>query len=116
RPSVLLVEDLAPLALAMKDELEHRGFTVIGPASSVAQASAMARATPPCAAILDVNLGDEQVYPLIPTLEAANIPMVLLTGHEPSSLPEAVRHIPVLPKPVELDDVERFIRGQCGRS
>ncbi|MEQ9095674.1 MAG: PAS domain S-box protein [Phycisphaerales bacterium] len=113
RPAVLLVEDLAPLAMAMKAELEHRGFAIIGPASSVAQARALAERTLPAAAILDVNLGDEQVYPLIPVLEAAGVPMVLLTGHEPGSLPEAVHHVPVLPKPVELDDLERFLRAHA---
>jgi PAS domain S-box-containing protein len=114
RPTVLLVEDLAPLAMAMKDELEYRGFIVLGPASTVAQAKAIAHETPPSVAILDVNLGDEQVYPLIPILEAAGVAIVLLTGHEPSSLPEAVRHVPVLPKPVEMDELERFIRANCG--
>ncbi len=116
RPRVLLVEDMAMLAMAMKDELEALGFTVIGPAPSVARARALVEQDTPAVAVLDVNLGDEQVYPLIPVLQDAGVPIVLLTGHDADSIPEAFVDIPVLPKPVELDDLERVLRGHAGVS
>ncbi|MFI4915845.1 MAG: PAS domain S-box protein [Phycisphaerales bacterium JB060] len=110
RPSVLLVEDMAMLAMAMKDEIEALGFTVIGPAPSVARGRALVEKDTPAVAVLDVNLGDEQVYPLIPVLQDAGVPIVLLTGHDAASIPEDFADIPVLPKPVEIDDLARFLR------
>jgi PAS domain S-box-containing protein len=116
RPSVLLVEDMAMLAMAMKDELEARGYAVLGPAPSVARARELVRRVAPAMAVLDVNLGDEQVYPLIPVLKDAGVPIVLLTGHDAASVPKEFADIPVLSKPVELDDLERFLRRHARAS
>jgi ActR/RegA family two-component response regulator len=113
---VLLVEDLAPLAMAMKDELEHRGFTVIGPAASVAGARDLARGATPAVAVLDVSLGEEKVFPLIPNLKEAGVPIVLLTGHEAASIPEEFGDLPMLPKPVDMDALERLIRERVGHA
>ena len=101
------------LATAMKHELEHLGFMVVGPAQSVQRARTLIAGDPPDVAVLDISLGDEEVYPLIPELEAAGVPIVLLSGHDLASLPAEVGHLPVLAKPVEVEDLKRFLLEHC---
>lgn len=108
--AVLLVEDRPALARAMQDELQERGFTVLAPAATIDEARALLQTTTPAVAVLDVNLGDEQVYPLIPELREAGVPIVLLTGHDAASIPGEFADLSIMTKPVDLDDLDRFLR------
>src|SRR6185369_3786471 len=61
--------------------LGDAGCVVVGPASSVADALALAADAPLDAAILDVNLGGEPVFPLADVLAARQVPFVFVTGY-----------------------------------
>jgi len=55
-------------------------------------------------AILDISLRDGKVNPLAEQLLAAGIPFFFLTGYgDSSSLPEHLRDVPRLSKPVDVD-------------
>jgi hypothetical protein len=67
------------------------------------------------AAILDVNLGGELVYPVADVLAARGVPFVFATGYGAESIEEQFRHIPVLEKPIEREKIERlFVDGEGG--
>ena len=102
QPRILLVEDEALIALDMQDILEEAGYAVVGPADRVGSALALAESEMLDAALLDVNLDGEKVWPVAEALRKRDIPFVLLTG-SPSGQeqsPGTVR-APQLSKPVQ---------------
>jgi hypothetical protein len=54
------------------------------------------------AAILDINLDGEKVYPLADFLMERRIPLVFATGYETSTMPEKYRGFILCEKPTEL--------------
>jgi two-component sensor histidine kinase/DNA-binding response OmpR family regulator len=103
---VLLVEDEALVAMVMRDLLMELGFCVVGPFSRTAEAAAAARDGPVAAAVLDINLDGELVYPVADLLAARGIPFVFVTGYGAESIEPRFAHIPVLQKPVERQVLE----------
>jgi hypothetical protein len=63
------------------------------------------------AAILDVNLNGQQVFPVAEALQARDIPFAFFTGYGESTLPEKWRGLPRLCKPFMRDDIETLIRS-----
>lgn len=100
---VLVAEDNTTIAMALTDELRAMGVEVIGPANTLSAALRLAREQHPTAAILDVDLDGEFVYPVARLLRDKGIPFVLLTGFEPKDIPDDLRSAPVLGKPVQID-------------
>jgi two-component sensor histidine kinase/ActR/RegA family two-component response regulator len=86
---VMLVEDEVIVALDMKAMLEDLGCQVLGPASSLAAAQALAsrEAGRIDAALLDVNLKGETTLELARKLRAEGVACIFVTGY--SVLPEA---------------------------
>lgn len=107
---VLVVEDEALVAMLVEDMLADLGCEVIGPAGSVRAALEILGRETPQAAILDVNLGGEPVYPVADALMKAGVPFVLATGYGEAGVAEAYRGAPVLQKPFELGELERRFR------
>ncbi len=106
---ILVVEDEYVLAQDLRLELEDAGAEVLGPAPSVAEALALlAREAPPDAAILDVNLGGELVFPVAEALRERGVPFMFATGYDRSSLPPAYADVPRCEKPF---DVGRCLRA-----
>jgi len=69
--------------MQMAEVLAEAGWTVIGPATGMAQAMALLSTEgPPDVALLDVNLDGEMVGPLDESLRNAHVPVVLCTGYE----------------------------------
>lgn len=54
------------------------------------------------AAVLDVNLGGESVFPAADNLMTRAVPMVFTTGYDASSIPPRYAHIPRCEKPVTM--------------
>lgn len=98
--AVLVVEDEWWIADIMMGILEDAGYRPLGPVQSVAGGLALIEATPVDAALLDVNLGTEDSYPLADALIARGTPVLLVTGYQYSDLPERFRTVPLLSKPI----------------
>ena len=73
---------------------------------SVAEATAVADKGDFEAAILDVNLGGELVYPVADLLSSRGIPFVFVTGYGRESIDRRFANAPVLEKPIELTSLE----------
>lgn len=91
------------VAMLVEDILTDLGCQVIGPAATVADALRLAAEERPDAAVLDVNLGSETVYPVAETLKAARVPYVFVTGYGPSGLDTPYRSHPIIQKPFNPD-------------
>jgi PAS domain S-box-containing protein len=101
--NILVVEDEALVALAVNDALVDFGWSVIGPFSVVADARTVVLKTPISAAILDVNLNGDLVYPLAELLKEHEIPFVFVTGYGVESIDPRFKDAHVLHKPIERD-------------
>lgn len=99
---VLVVEDDFIVAFDMQVMLEEQGAEVIGPASSVMEALALLAAARPNAAVLDVNLNGEFVFPVADQLRAQGVPFLFATAYADDDrlFPETSKQTPRLAKPV----------------
>jgi len=103
---VLVVEDEMMIAMLVEDMLGDLGCSVIGPAHGLQAAMALAEeSTDLDAALLDVNLAGQPVFPVADVLRARNVPIVFCTGYGDAGLREADRGAPVLQKPYRARDL-----------
>ena len=65
----------------MEATLEDLGCEVVGPFGRIDQALAAVQATAVDAAVLDVNVRGEMVFPVAEALKARGVPMVFCTGY-----------------------------------
>ena len=113
RPCVLVVEDDCLLGEDLRAELDTAGAEVLGPVRDLASAlSLLARGPAPTAAILDVKLQGEWVYPLANALRMRGIPFVFATGYEASAIPAAYAAVPRCEKPYGAEQCLRLLFGQ----
>ena len=102
---ILVVEDEMFVAMLVEDLLADLGCEVVGPASSVAQVLQLLNGAALDGALLDVNLGQEKVYPVAEALRRTHVPYVFVTGYGVAGLEQAYRNDPTIQKPF---DPERF--------
>lgn len=104
--TIMVVEDEALVALSLHDFLSELGYSVVGPVGRVTDALRILNQRPVDAAILDVNLAGEFVYPLAELLRTRNIPFVFATGYSSESIDPRFGDISVLQKPIDRQTLE----------
>jgi DNA-binding response OmpR family regulator len=77
---VLIVEDEAIIAWDLTDSVETLGLTVVGPAHTLQQGFDFADRHELSAALLDINLGSETVWPLATKLCGNGVPIVFISA------------------------------------
>ena len=104
---ILVVEDQALIALDLQATLEEDGAVVVGPFHGLGAAMHAASAELALdAAVLDVDLGQEDVFPLADYLAEHGVPFVFHTGHaEIERLHRRYEHVPVIAKPAPPSEV-----------
>jgi CheY-like chemotaxis protein len=102
---ILLVEDEMLVAMLLEDMLAEAGHTIIGPLARVDQAVKAAQEQTPDLAILDVNVGGDEVYPVAEVLAARGIPFAFATGYGAQGLRDPWQHRPTLQKPFHRNDL-----------
>lgn len=106
---ILVVEDEYVVAQDIQSELEAAGAEVLGPAPTVTDAlTLLAGSAALDAAILDVNLKGELVFPVAAALRKRDVPFVFVTGYEWWMLPTAYTNVRCCEKPF---DVGRCLSG-----
>jgi DNA-binding response OmpR family regulator len=108
---ILLVEDEAIIALMVEDLLRDLGCGRVRHASRIGRALEMIEERRPGAAILDVNLGGDVVFPVAERLEAAGTPFVFTTGYERDIVPARWRGRPFVQKPIEGNNLAAALRA-----
>jgi CheY-like chemotaxis protein len=98
---VMIVEDEALVAMALRESLDELGFSVIGPFNRISEAMIALRNNRIDGAVLDVNLGGELIYPLADVLVADHVPFVFITGYGAEEIEPRYAHVPILQKPIE---------------
>jgi CheY-like chemotaxis protein len=106
---VLVVEDEMMVSMLIEDMLTDLGCTVVGPASRLDEAIALAEASELDCAVLDVNLGGQPIFPLADLLRARGRPFAFATGYGDAGLRDVDRGTPVLQKPFREGDLARVL-------
>ncbi|MEX2630289.1 MAG: HWE histidine kinase domain-containing protein [Tistlia sp.] len=104
---VLIVEDTWAVAEQLRSIIETLGHEPIGPAGSLAEGLALAELPGLEAAILDIHLGEESVFPLAERLAELGIPFGFVSAlSDDHALPAAFADRPSIAKP--------FVHGNIG--
>ena len=78
---ILVAEDDAILAFDLGITLQKAGAKILGPTLTLTHTLSMAQTTTMCAAVLDVSLRDEEVFPAALELKGRGVGIVFYTGY-----------------------------------
>ena len=101
RKNVLLVEDESMVAMMVEKILAEFGLSVVGPYGTLDDAMRAATETRLDAAILDINLEGQLVYPVADFLMAKGVPTAFISGYGGESVDRRYEHIPLMQKPID---------------
>jgi CheY-like chemotaxis protein len=108
---LLIVEDVAVIALDLQSQAEEAGWEVIGPAGSIDDALALIEETELDAAMLDLKVGSESIAAAARALRSREVPFVFVTGYELTpDLPQDLHDAPLVRKPCTFEEVARVMR------
>jgi len=114
---ILVVEDEMLVAALLEDRLEALGCHVVGPAAGVAEALQLLGAEQVDAAVLDVNLGGEMVFPVADALVERGIPFIFATAYGAAGVADRHSRRTVLDKPYQDRALEHALQSALvGRS
>ena len=102
---MLIVEDEFLLAGETRRKLETLGTTVIGPTPQVDEALEYLDTTRVDAAILDIYLAGELVFPVAERLQDMGIPFVFATAYDAKVIPPRFEGFVLCDKPLELEKI-----------
>lgn len=103
---VLIVEDQLLVAMALKDELEDRGYRVLDLAVRHQEALAMARATPVDLALVNIDLADDDDGSALAwDLKAMGVPVIFISGQTDRVELAKEAAIASMPKPYSPRDL-----------
>lgn len=109
---VLLVEDDFLVALETADFLVAQGCEIVGPSPDVTAALEIARSQKLDAAILDIDIGTQKVWPVAEVLSQRNVPILFLSASSnPSLTPANLSSVPRLNKPMDHDHMLRCLHA-----
>ncbi len=113
---LLIVEDSYLVILTLEGMCEDLGWTMIGPATRLAQAISLAQTEDFDAALLDVNLDGEMSWEVATILKGRGIPFAFSTGYnEAGILPDSLADSQIFSKPYRIADVERRLRQMVAK-
>ena len=105
---VLVVEDEFLISLTTVDFLESLGCEVVGPAARLGAAFELAQSESLDAAVLDINIAGDMVWPVAEVLRRRGVPFIFLSAHPRlSEIPIPFAAVPRLEKPLEQNRLLR---------
>lgn len=108
---ILVVEDSPVVAPLTADILAELGCEVVGPAPNMAVARVLVETSQFDAALMDVHIRGERIFPLCEMLQAKGVPFVLTSGYADWTMPEKWQESPRLQKPYRLAQVEDALKA-----
>ena len=102
--AILLVEDEQLVSLFMRDVLEDEGFQCLS-TNTVDHARRWIEHVPIGAAILDVSVRGELVFPLAHLLVEKRTPFVFVTGYDRDVIPKEFDSTTYFQKPVDTEQL-----------
>lgn len=110
--TVLVVDDEVFIALDLADTVEQFGASVLGPANSLAAAFKLLESYLPDVALLDINVGAEQIWPLARQLKDNGCSIIFISANvHHDELAIEFPQSAVLGKPVSDAQLQRCLRS-----
>lgn len=107
----MIVEDEVLVAMGLEEQLIELGRSVVAISNTVDDAMRAIDEFAPDAAILDVNLCGELVYPVASRLMDLGTPFVFITGYGRESIDQKFSLVPILEKPIDRSALEHVFSG-----
>ena len=109
---ILIVEDEFLVAMEISEALQLAGCIIVGQVGSINDAlrvlGSEARLD---AAVLDINLAGQPVFPVADALQRREIPFVFATGYSAAVIPAEYAEAPRCEKPVNEAMLLRILQG-----
>lgn len=113
--AIFVAEDEPFIAYDLAATIEDAGGVVVGPAATVKEALALLENHSVAAAVLDVNLADEDISPVAELLLARGVPVIFHTGlGVPDELGARFPNLIVHSKPLDPEKLIRQLAGLIG--
>ena len=106
---VLVVEDELMIRMLLEGMLTDLGHTVAAEAGAIDEALSIARQAEFDVAVLDVNLNNKPITPVVEVLVERGVPFVFASGYGQRGVPEAYRQSPTLQKPFQIEALAQAI-------
>jgi CheY-like chemotaxis protein len=106
---VLVVEDESMIRMLLEGMLTDLGHTVAAEAGAIEEALTLANQAEFDVAVLDVNLNNRPITPVVEVLVKRGLPFVFASGYGQRGVPEAYRHSPTLQKPFQVEALAQAI-------
>lgn len=109
---ILVAEDEPLIALDLADLIAEQGASVIGPAYSLSDAQALTDDNAIDGALLDIDLGDDLVWPVALLLQQKGIPFAFISARcRRDDRPDALDSCTCIDKPATRDQILRIAAG-----
>lgn len=110
---ILVVEENYWIAQDVAEALLDAGADVLGPVSCVGDAlRVIATESQIDGALLDVNVRQEAIWPVVDVLLERGVPIVLVTGYSARAIPHAYAHLSRYEKPMISWDLANALASQ----
>jgi CheY-like chemotaxis protein len=109
RPRILVVEDEYLIRMLLEDMLDDLGFDIAAAVGTLAEAKEIAANGDFNAAVLDVNLDGQEIYPVAEILAKRGKPFVFVTGYGEGGLSDPYRDRPALQKPFQAEQIKTVL-------
>jgi CheY-like chemotaxis protein len=107
---VLVIEDEYFLADDITRALRSFGAEIIGPIGEMEEASGIVERNQDIdAAVLDINLRSEMIFPIARALRSRDVPFVFTTGYDKSAIKPEFQDVPLWEKPLDIPDMARAL-------
>ena len=114
-PEILIIEDEPLIAMYIEDALARSGYRTVGPCETVESAVEAAHRFDGAGALVDLMLDGSDASEVTEILTRRNIPFVIMTGREETTLLPAGVGAPVLKKPFLAGDLLETVKTVCIR-
>ena len=111
---ILVIEDSPVVGPFTADLLVDLGYEVVGPAPNMAVARELAQNEEIDAALLDVHIRGERVFPLCELLASRGVPFAFTSGYADWEMPQRWEDQPRLHKPYTIAQVEQILEELIG--
>jgi CheY-like chemotaxis protein len=108
---ILVVEDEHLIRMLLEDMLADLGYAVAAAVGTFSEARELAANGDFSAAILDVNVDGQEIFPVADILKERGLPFVFVTGYGERTLSERYRDRPALQKPFQAEQLEAALAG-----
>ena len=107
--TILVIEDSPVVGPFTADVLVELGFGVVGPAPNMASARELVESESFGAALVDVHIRGERVFPVCELLAGKGVPFVFTSGYADWQMPDKWQDRPRLQKPFTIEQVREVL-------